>query len=118
MDLIRDVLDNQLVDREGCKLGRVDGIVAELREGLPPKLTYLESGFPVLAERIHPRLANWVSAIQQHWGAKRSQPIQIPWSKVKDVGIDVDVDVDATETGALAYETWLREHVIGRIPGA
>lgn len=118
MDLIRDVLDNQLVDREGRKLGRVDGIVVELRQGLPPKLAYLESGFPVLAHRIHPRLADWTRAVQQRWGAKRSQPIQIPWSKVKDVGIDVDVDVDAAETGALAYELWLREKIIGRIPGA
>ena len=33
INLIRDVLDNQLVDRDGRRMGRVDGIVAELREG-------------------------------------------------------------------------------------
>ena len=36
MDLVRDVLDKQLVDRHGTKMGRVDGIApAEVRIGLP-----------------------------------------------------------------------------------
>lgn len=56
MDIIRDVLDNQLVDRHQRKMGRVDGIVVELQEGQPPRLAYLEVGFPVLARRIHPHL--------------------------------------------------------------
>lgn len=45
-------------------------------------------------------------------------PLRIPWSKVIDVGIDVDVDIDVEATPALAYEKWLEDHVIGRIPGA
>ncbi|MEH2463692.1 hypothetical protein [Nostoc sp.] len=32
MDVIRDVLDNQLVDRNQRKMGKVDGIVMELRD--------------------------------------------------------------------------------------
>ena len=38
MNLIKDVLDNQLVDRKDRKIGKVDGIVVELRDGLPPRL--------------------------------------------------------------------------------
>jgi hypothetical protein len=118
MDIIRDVLDNQLVDRHQRKMGRVDGIIAELRDGQPPRLAYLEAGFPVVARRIHPRLERWVVAIQSRWGAKHRTALRIPWSKVLDVGIDVDVDLDAEDTTALAYEKWLEDHVIGRIPGA
>lgn len=118
MDIIRDVLDNQLVDRNQHKLGRVDGIVMELRDGQPPRLTCIEVGLPVLARRLHPRLEGWVAALQGKWGAKHSQPLRIPWSKVLDVGIDVDVDLEAEATSALAYEKWLREQIIGRIPGA
>ncbi len=118
MDIIRDVLDNQLVDRNQRKMGRVDGIVVELREGQPPRLAYLEVGFPVLARRLHLRLERWAVAIQSRWGAKQRSPLRIPWSKVLDVGIDVDVDLDAEETTAIAYEKWLEDYVIGRIPGA
>jgi sporulation protein YlmC with PRC-barrel domain len=117
MDLIRDVLDNQIVDRHQHKMGKVDGIVVELRDEQPPRLTYLETGMATLARRLHPRLHRWVIALENRWGAKQSQPFRIPWSKVRDVGIDVEVDMDAEQTPAFAYERWLSEHVIHRIPG-
>lgn len=118
MDIIRDVLDNQLVDSNQRKLGKVDGIVMELRDGEPPRLTYLETGMTTLARRIHPRLGRWVAAIENSWGAKHSEPFRIPLSKVRDVGIDVEVEIEAEATPALAYEKWLREQIIERIPGA
>jgi hypothetical protein len=117
MDLIREVLDNQLVDRHQCKMGRADGIVAELRDNQPPRLAYIEVGLPVAAHRFYPPLAQWVAALQRRWGAKQSKPLRIPWSAILDVGIDIDVDLDAENTAALAYELWLREHVIEHIPG-
>ncbi|MFE1746133.1 hypothetical protein [Coleofasciculus sp. H7-2] len=118
MDIIRDVLDNQLVDRNQQKMGKIDGIVMELRDGEPPRLAYIEVGATVLARRLHPRLERWVAAILNKWGAKHSQPFRIPLSKVRDVGIDVEVDLEAEATPALAYEQWLRDRIIGRIPGA
>lgn len=119
MDVIRDVLDNQLVDRNQRKMGKVDGIVVELRDdGQPPRLAYIEVGMPTLARRLHPRLQRWIAALERKWGAKHSEPFRIPWSKVRDVGIDVEVDVEAEATPALAYEQWVREHIIRKIPGA
>ncbi|BAY47430.1 hypothetical protein SAMD00079811_50480 [Scytonema sp. HK-05] len=118
MDIIRDVLDNQLVDTKGRKMGKVDGIVMELRDNQPPRLTYIEVGMPTLARRLHPQLARWIATIQSKWGAKRSESLRIPFSKVRDVGIDVKVDVEAEATPALAYEEWVSEHIIERIPGA
>ncbi len=117
MNLVRDVLDNQIVDRTQTKMGKVDGIVFEQRDGQPPRLTYIETGFPTLAGRLHPRLAKWVSTVQHHWGAKQSQSYRIEWSKVRDVGTEVNVDLDAKQTPAFAYEHWLQQHIISRIPG-
>ncbi|WP_013320690.1 hypothetical protein [Gloeothece verrucosa] len=117
MDLFRDVLDNQLVDCNQRKMGRVDGIVAEYPDNQPPRLAYIEVGLPVVARRLHPGLARWLLNIQSRWGAKQREPFRIPWSKVVDVGIDVDVDLDAEETAALVYEQWLRDHVVKKIPG-
>lgn len=118
MDIIRDVLDNQLVDRNQRNMGKVDGIIMELRDREPPRLAYIEVGVTTLAGRINPRLAGWVAAIASKWGAKQSEPFRIPWSKVRDVGIDVEIDVEAQETPVLGYEKWLSDRIITRIPGA
>jgi hypothetical protein len=32
--------------------------------------------------------------------------------------VDVKVDLHATGTPAFAWEHWIRDHIIGRIPGA
>ncbi len=117
MDIIRDVLDNQIVDRNQRKMGKVDGIVIELRDGEPPRLAYIEVGMPILARRLHPQLQRWVAALESKWGAKRTEPFRIPWSKVRDVGIDVEVDVEAEATPVLDYEQWVREQIVGKIPG-
>ena len=116
MDVIRDVLDNQLVDRDDYKIGKVDGIVIEVREGKPPRLAYIETGATTLARRLHPRLHQWIAALERKWGKKEGAD-RIPWSQAIEFGITVKIDVDACQTPALAYENWLREHVIGRIPG-
>ena len=35
LDLIRDLLDKQLVDSDDTKMGRIDGIVLAIGEGAP-----------------------------------------------------------------------------------
>jgi sporulation protein YlmC with PRC-barrel domain len=118
--IVRDVLDNQLVDRHGIKIGKVDGIILEVPDDGPPRLAYLEQGVPTLARRLHPRLGDWVSALGRKWGCRHGESYRIPWSKVRSIGIDVEVDIDVQveETPLLAWENWLREKVIGRIPGS
>lgn len=61
MELVRDLLDKQLIDRNGVNTGRVDGIVVELREDGPPRLVALEAGPAVLAYRVGPRMGRWVT---------------------------------------------------------
>jgi sporulation protein YlmC with PRC-barrel domain len=115
--LIRDVLDDQLLDRRKRKLGKADGIVVILREGKPPRVAYIEMGMSTLAHRIHPRLGRWVERLGKKWGVRHGKPYRIPWSKVKDIGIDTIVDLEADETPLLDWEKWLNKHFIGRIPG-
>lgn len=118
MDVVRDVLDNQLIDRRGRKLGKVDGVVMVVRKDAPPRLAYIEVGAGVLARRLGPRLGKLVAAAGRRWGLRRGEPFRIAWAKVKKIGIDVPVDIDAAETPLLAWENWLRERVIRRIPGS
>jgi hypothetical protein len=118
MDLVRDVLDKQLHDRKLRNMGRVDGLIVELRDGDRPRVTHIEVGGTTLACRLSARLARWTMAWHRRWANDTPPSYRIPWSKVAEVGIDIDVALDGEQTPALAWERWLREHVIGRIPGS
>jgi hypothetical protein len=119
MHIMRDLLDTQLVDKDDEYLGRVDGIVAEIREGEPPRVLQFELGFVTIARRIHPRLEPLAEAMHRRWSVRRSARFHVPWSGVIDVDVHrVRVDVRGEETPALDWERWLRRHIIGRIPGS
>jgi len=117
MELGLEVLDQQVTDRNGELMGKVDGILIEIRPGKPPRVAHLVVGGGTAARRIHRGLAEWLLDWRRRWGPKQ-QPLEIPWSKVRKVGIDVQVDLDAKHTPAWAWETWVLRHIIGRIPGA
>ena len=110
MDLIREVLNNQLMDKNQRQLGKVDGIVIELRDGKPPLLKCIEVGWVTKARQIHPKLGEWVAK----WA---SPAYRIDWKAIRDVGVDVEVDLEAKETPLLKTEDRLRR-LLRRIPGA
>ena len=119
MDLVRDVLDKQLLDRDGEEMGRVDGVILELRPNDPPRVDALELGFVVLAHHIHPRVESWLNWLRSRWTVRRTARYHIPWSKVQEIherGISVDVRVQ--DTPAFDWESWLRRHVIRHLPGS
>jgi sporulation protein YlmC with PRC-barrel domain len=118
MDLVRDVLDKQLVDKQQRRLGKVDGLVLALAPGEPPKVAAIEVGPLVLARRLSPRIERWTVALVARLGAPRDDRCRIPWSKVRDVGLDVEVDVAIEETPLYSWQRWLKRVLIGRIPGA
>lgn len=117
MDLIRDVLDNQVVDSKGRNMGRVDGIIMEVRAGQRPLLTYIEIGGVTLARRLSPRIGRWAEKIARKLG-KGAESHRIAFSKIEKVGINVDVDVEVENTQVGAFERWLSKHIVSHIPGA
>ncbi|HST06784.1 MAG TPA: hypothetical protein VLJ83_01345 [Gemmatimonadaceae bacterium] len=117
MKLVRDVLDKKLIDREGCRMGRVGGLVMHVGEKTQPRITHIVIGGPTLWMRIHPALAKLATMLSQLWGPRRKEPIRIPWSRVDTVGKDVKLDVEGRDTGALDWELWIARHIIERIPG-
>ncbi len=118
LDLARDVLDKQVTDRDGAKMGRVDGLVLELREGQPPRVETIEMGFVVLARRLHPRIEKWLERLRRRFSVRKTARYRVPWSQVKDVDtFCVQLDVVARETPAFDWERWLRDHVVAHVPG-
>lgn len=119
IDITRDVLDQQLIDRNNTKMGRVDGVVLAIDDNGPPTVHHFELGFAVLAERIHPRLERWLEAIRRRWSVRKEARYIVPWSEVAEVTENhIKVSIDALQTPAFDWERWLRDKVITRIPGA
>jgi sporulation protein YlmC with PRC-barrel domain len=116
MHLVRDVMDTQLVRRDGLRVGKVDGLVMELREGAPPRLAYIETGTGVLARRLSPRLWRWIGRLRGRLGETGGgDVVRVPWAKVCDVGVDIEVDVE--ETAATQLQDWLVKRIISKLPG-
>ncbi|MBI3224684.1 MAG: hypothetical protein HYZ39_06465 [Mycolicibacterium cosmeticum] len=112
LDARLHVLDRQLVDDDGDPMGIVDDLEldgvefdTEIAPGSPPpRVTGILSG-QVLATRIF-------------GGAPpRSKLREIPWDKVTRVGVTVVLAPTDVVSDAHWVERWLRDHVIGHIPG-
>ena len=117
LDLARDVLDKQVVDREETKMGRVDGLVLELRDGQPPRVDSLDMGFVVLARRVHPRVEGWIEKLRRRFSVRKTARYRVPWSKVLDINpSQIQIDVAALETPAFDWERWLRDHIVAKLP--
>ena len=66
-----------------------------------------------LSTRVGRKMAEWM----RNWGIS-PDPFRIPWGRLK-VGLNqVIADVEAEKTPALEWELWLRQRLIGKIPGA
>jgi sporulation protein YlmC with PRC-barrel domain len=117
VDLVRDLLDTMVVDRNGRELGRVDSIIIERREGAPPRVSALEIGPAALGYRLHPFIGRMIAGVEYALGFSEGRPVRIEFSQVLNVGEKIKVDVAVGETAAGAVEQRLRR-VVSRIPGA
>jgi hypothetical protein len=112
LDAQLHLLDRQVLDVDGVPMAVVDDL--ELSEAPvgeeipigtpPPVITALLSG-PVLGTRI--------------FGGRPpdSRMERTPWAAVADVGVVIKLAV-RQETSDVAWtERWVRDHIIGRIPG-
>ena len=116
MDVCRDLLDKQVVDRNGRWLGRVDGIVLEHTDGGPPRLAAILIGPVALAFRLHPAIGRWMAAFERICELPKGRPVRIGLEHIVDIGRYVKTDLSSSETDALAVEHKLRRWV-ARIPG-
>ncbi len=110
LEVVRDLLDEQVLDRNGERIGKVDGVILEIREGGPPRVAAIEIGLPTAVRRLE---IGWL----ERWVRRWARSTRIPMTRVVAIGRDIRVDVDADETSATDVERWLRRHVIERIPG-
>lgn len=119
MEIVRDVLDKQVVDCDGVKIGRVDGIVVEWVGDEAPRVVAIELGAVAIAERIGPRVARAVKWLAVRIGGpERAAPHRIAWRDVAEIGLDVKLRVRVGDTSVHEWQRWLYEHIVSHIPGA
>jgi hypothetical protein len=116
--VVHELLDKPVLDEQRRNIGRVDGVVLELRRGAQPRITAFEIGGRVWARRLHPRIARWAMALGRRWPALANGVTRISMQDVRTTGITVSVTCDGRTTPAMRWEQWLRRNVVSRIPGA
>jgi hypothetical protein len=115
INLVRDVLDQLLVDAKDRYVGRVDGIILERRRNKPPRVAALEISGTTLARRVHPLLGKMIRALERRLGI---EPVHLPTSAVERFGLDIHLNVvGESDRRLLQFEKRLSRTVIQHIPG-
>ena len=113
------LLDRQIVDREGRLAGKVDDVeLTTPDEGGPPIVTAVVSGRGALAQRLGGRLGRLAGVLSRRLDPEQGDPGRIPLRDVSDIGNHVTVARDADELTVYTAERAVRDGIVGRIPGA
>lgn len=116
--LVHDVLDGQLVDRKHQKIGRIDALALELRDGKPPRVAAVLTGGPVRDRRVG-RPMIWLGRALRALGrVERGGESRVSFDRVRRIDECIHLDVDGDALEAMHVERWLAERVVCRIPGA
>jgi len=85
--IVHDLLDKVVLDDGRRNIGRVDGVVLELRRGGAPVVSAFEIGGRVLARRLGPRFARWAVALGKRWPALGNGVTRFAMRDVRTTGI-------------------------------
>jgi len=109
LDLVRQLLDRQVVDKNHVYCGKVDDIVIDLKGG--PKVKAILIGNGAASDRL-PEFARWLSRTLFGRGITK-----IPWSDVLVVSDVIKLASDAKEHGLDERRGWPYD-IVSKLPGA
>jgi len=113
------LLDRELLDVDGRPVGKVDDVrFAEDPDGGPPRLEALLVGPQALGPHVGGRVGAWMAAIARRVSG-HDGPLAIPVEQVAEVDASVHLHLPVRHLDRVRdLEHWLRDHLIGRLPGA
>lgn len=117
LDLVRDVLDEQLVDARERAIGKADGVVIEVRPGEPPRVAAIEVGITTLAYRLHPAAGRWMARFSRWMGVPGDGAIRLPFRDLEIRDTEIKVPVDGDACGLFWWERWVRRRFTRHLPG-
>jgi len=115
-----NLLDRQVIDKDGMMSGNVDDLELTVPEdGGPPVITAILAGPGALARRLGARSGAWLESLHVRLHpSEQPGPARIAFGVVKGVADHVEITVSRSDLDVSRFEKWVREHVIGKIPGA
>ncbi|MET0920655.1 MAG: hypothetical protein ABWY77_05605 [Acidimicrobiia bacterium] len=119
---VLELLDRQIVDRDGELAGKVDDLELEVPcddpDGLPHVIAIL-SGLGALAGHIGGDAGRWLASVEHRLTAQRDRlPSRLPFTLVRAIESSIDVAAERAELDSNRAEQWARDVIIARIPGA
>lgn len=121
LDLNADLLDRQVVDSADVPVCKVDDLELTCDESGRWVVSAILVGAAALGPRFQGPFGATLAGLARRWrGQPQPAPPRIPWRDVARVGSDVRLAVpgEALPDDLSALETWLRSHVLARIPGS
>ena len=103
---------------DGLLVGKVDDVGFAFDAQGVPYLAYLLTGQGALGQRIGGRVGRLLVALADRFTEGASTPLRIPFDQVARIDSAVRLRARADELPRPPVETWLRRHLIDRIPGA
>jgi sporulation protein YlmC with PRC-barrel domain len=116
----RDVLDKEMLDRDGYKAGKVDDLLLELRAGARPVVLGIVTQHGALARLLGRRIERWAARLRRAvlgFGDDVT-PIAIGWEHVTRIDVTVHIDLERKQAGLLRSEQAIWERWICHLPGA
>ena len=111
------LLDRQLVDREGVLCGKVDDVEIEVDDDGRAYVTAILCGPGALLSRTgRTRLGGWLRRFALASYPWDGDPGRIGFEHVVELGDHVDLDVHREELATFAVERWVRDHLISHLP--
>jgi hypothetical protein len=118
---VLELLDRQLVDRDGHLVGKVDDVEFTIDDepGALPHLTALLSGLGALANNLGGDTGAALAAAERRLAERRDrQPSRVDIATVTEIASAVELDADREDLDTNRGERWVRDVIIDKIPGA
>lgn len=112
------LLDRQIEDMNGEPVGKVDDVELAFDEDGVPYVAALRSGQTALGDRFVGALGRWISGAAARLDVEHRGPRRISWDLIDKVDSAVILKVRQELLPDPPLESWLANHLIGRIPGA
>jgi hypothetical protein len=119
LDAALQLLDHQLIDRDGRLAGKVDDLELTQRPDGRLVVTAILSGPGALGPRLPGVLRRSVLAVWRRLhDTTDPRPARIPWSAVSDLGSAVKLSTARGDLPNQGLENWARTAIVGKLPGA
>jgi sporulation protein YlmC with PRC-barrel domain len=114
-----DLLDRQVLDSEGLPVGNVDDVELAVAEDGTLTVAAILVGAQVWGKRLGGSLGDAVSGLASRLQRRTpAGPIRIPFPLVRETAAAITLSVSRDLLVEPELESWLREHLIARIPGS